>query len=65
MSTSGYSTVSATDVNVFKRLANPGVVDVQVESRTRRAAAEMKQAIEQAAVVEQKDNSAPESPVES
>ena len=50
MSATGNSTVSATDVNVFKRLANPAVVDVHVDSRFRRATVEMKKAIEQAAV---------------
>ncbi len=43
------STISVTDIEVFKRLANPTVVDVQVESRARRASAEMRQAIEKAA----------------
>lgn len=45
------STISATDIEVFKRLSNPAVVDVQVESRTRRATAEMRQALEKAATV--------------
>ena len=43
------STISATDVEVFKRLSNPAVVDVQVESRTRRATVEMRQALDKAA----------------
>lgn len=43
------STISATDLEVFKRLANPVIVDVQVESKTRRASAEMRQAMERAA----------------
>lgn len=64
MSATGNSTVSATDVNVFKRLANPAVVDVHVDSRFRRATVEMKKAIEQAAVVDtQTDISLPNSPV--
>uniref|UniRef100_A0A6C0C1Q1 Uncharacterized protein n=1 Tax=viral metagenome TaxID=1070528 RepID=A0A6C0C1Q1_9ZZZZ len=53
MSTTGHSIISTTDVNVFKRLANPAVVDVCVDSRVRRATAEMKQAIEQAAETKQ------------
>ena len=65
MSASGHSTISTTDVNVFKRLANPAVVDVQIESKGRRATFEMKQAIEQAAEVEIKGDSPPPTPVES
>jgi len=48
MSASGVSTISATDVEVFKRLANPVVVDVQVETRSRKATAEIRQAMEKA-----------------
>lgn len=66
MSASGHSTVSTTDVNVFKRLANPAIVDVHVDSRVRRATAEMKQAIEQAATVDtRRVDSLPNSPVDS
>lgn len=49
MSATDHSSVSTTDVNVFKRLANPAVVDVHVQSRACRATSEMKQALEQAA----------------
>ncbi len=49
------SSVSATDVEVFKRLTNPTVVDVQNESRTRRAAAQMRQAMERAAALREED----------
>ena len=49
MSASTLSTLSATDVDVFRKLANPTVVDVQVECRPRRAATDMKKAIDLAA----------------
>ena len=46
---SASSSISATDVELFKRLANPAVVDVQSESRARRATIEMRNALEKAA----------------
>ena len=52
------STISATDIEVFKRLANPVVVDVQVESKTRRAA-EMRRAMERAAAAVQEEPASP------
>jgi len=60
------SAISATDVEVFRRLANAAVVDVQVESRTRKATAEMRQAMERAAAaVAPRAVEEPASPVES
>ena len=46
---SASSSISATDVELFKRLANPAVVDVQSESRARRATIELRNALEKAA----------------
>jgi chemotaxis protein histidine kinase CheA len=44
------STISATDIDVFRKLANPAIVDVQSESRVRKATNEMRQAMAKAAL---------------
>ena len=44
------STVSSTDVEVFKKLTNTALVDVAFDSKTRRATEDMRQALERAAL---------------
>jgi hypothetical protein len=43
------SVVSSTDAEVFRRLANPAVVDIRIEPRTRRATNDMRTALAKAA----------------
>ena len=53
------STVSTTDVDVFKRLANQALVDVSFESKTRRATDDIRQALNRAASQKSTSHSCP------